>query len=529
MNTQQYQANSNTSDKPRKAKTQYPQGRMLVTRECMKAICLDNSPANTLLSVLMYWYDHSPNEAINGLFTVVRTQAALVTDACNEITEKTLHDVATPFLQLLGFLDVEEYAGGNRYTLHIDIIHTALKLWEEHRDQLEIFLIKHLQLEKFLIKHEEVVNPEKFLINKKKFQSQLEKVLIANRKSSNCQRGPKPSPQGSSRPKRRKTENKREFSETITENEENSDPPASPSANDSLNHSSVFLENSHEEISPDPDPQSGNVSSAEPDVISCTNAQPFLPDPAAKGCASSDPGGDSTVSRLRIAPHVEKSPPSMPIVPDLTVSPPQGHKTDNSDTDDTTPAAVNSTEVDETIESLDQLRFWLRKLRIYGSSDPVKKAADLSAILPCVRSKADLEALIARADAVLYARYGEHKQIFVGNVADQAAQSSQSPREAPPVEESYAPSPEGMDTVKRDEVLDGLWEWCPDFVVGQRAQGCKWFIAVFWGDGDWDFFELGKSEDWQRVPQDLVTAAEIYGAKQRQQGHADSALQAVGM
>jgi hypothetical protein len=213
-----------------KKKTSYPKGRMLVVRECVKAICLDNSPAAKLLSVLLYWYDHSDREAIDGLFTIVRTQAALVQDACEEITEKTIHDIAGPALQLLGFLDVEERMGGNRYTLHIDVIHEALRLYGEQRGQLEKFLIDHLQLEKFLIDVKRVVQLEKSLINRKNFLSELEKVLIANGNISNCKRGRKRKPKEPSDGNFPETENSRDLLETNTKREEerNNASPTSP-------------------------------------------------------------------------------------------------------------------------------------------------------------------------------------------------------------------------------------------------------------------------------------------------------------
>src|SRR5205807_2355661 len=46
-------------------------------------------------------------------------QSDLVKDMVDEITEKTLHDTAIPWLQVLGYLEVEELPGKNCYILHI--------------------------------------------------------------------------------------------------------------------------------------------------------------------------------------------------------------------------------------------------------------------------------------------------------------------------------------------------------------------------------------------------------------------------
>jgi hypothetical protein len=111
---------------------------------------------------------------------------------CGEMTEKTLHDVAIPMLQLLGYLDIEEDLKSNHYILHVDRVTAALNQYDPKKQltpQLEKFLIGNMQLEKFLITSEEL---KVSLVNKKNFQSQLEKVLIQNRNISNCKRGRKP-------------------------------------------------------------------------------------------------------------------------------------------------------------------------------------------------------------------------------------------------------------------------------------------------------------------------------------------------
>lgn len=190
----------------------YPDERLLIVRPCHVSLCMDVRPAAKLLSVLLYRYSirqESKEDAdnINELrkaegreadqdssFRIYRKQSQLVKDMVSEITEKTLHDVAVPCLQLLGYLDIEEYPGMNCYILHIDRILRGIAAYTEDLKektccQLEKFLIERPQLEKVLIS---VKSLEKFLIDKKNFQLALEKVLIDNRKSSNCHRGRKP-------------------------------------------------------------------------------------------------------------------------------------------------------------------------------------------------------------------------------------------------------------------------------------------------------------------------------------------------
>lgn len=190
----------------------YPDERLLIVRPCHVSLCMDVRPAAKLLSVLLYRYSirqESKEDAdnINELrkaegreadqdssFRIYRKQSQLVKDMVSEITEKTLHDVAVPCLQLLGYLDIEEYPGMNCYILHIDRILRGIAAYTEDLKektccQLENFLIERPQLEKVLIS---VKSLEKILIDKKNFQLALEKVLIDNRKSSNCHRGRKP-------------------------------------------------------------------------------------------------------------------------------------------------------------------------------------------------------------------------------------------------------------------------------------------------------------------------------------------------
>ncbi len=188
---------------------QFPDDKFLAIRPCLVAICGGNRPAGKLLGILLYRYNlriehredakthndikisqgQTPDQDIS--FSIYRKQWQLVDDLCGELTEKTIHNIAIPWLQLLGYLDIEEFQGGNRYDVNLEQVKQALSLYEpekEEQSQLEKFLIAHLQIEKFLID----LQLEKFPIDKKLFLLALEKVLIANRKISNCQRGRKP-------------------------------------------------------------------------------------------------------------------------------------------------------------------------------------------------------------------------------------------------------------------------------------------------------------------------------------------------
>jgi hypothetical protein len=197
---------------------QYPDDKFLAVRPCLVAICFGNRPAAKLLGTLLYRYnlrvenkDDAENQnaikAAKGekpdqdtTYRIFRRQAQLVEDMCGEITEKTLHDVAVPMLQLLGCLDIEEHMQSNCYIVNIEQVQEALNLYvptAKEQPQLEDFLINHIQLEKFLISTNEL---EKFLIDKKNFLSGLEKVLIYNRNISNLKRGPKVSAEAVSKP-----------------------------------------------------------------------------------------------------------------------------------------------------------------------------------------------------------------------------------------------------------------------------------------------------------------------------------------
>lgn len=184
---------------------EFPEESVLLVRPSLKRICLDNKPAAKLLSVLLYRYsirkearedaqNHNEVKQARGetpdqdtTFRIFRKQAQLVTDAIDEMDEKTLHDVAVPTLQLLGYLDIEEHPGVYCYIVHRDRVQEAICAWKKSPKHLERFLKQIPQLEKVLIG----VQLEKVLINKKLFSLELEKILIANRNISHNKRGRK--------------------------------------------------------------------------------------------------------------------------------------------------------------------------------------------------------------------------------------------------------------------------------------------------------------------------------------------------
>lgn len=215
----------------------FPDDKFLAVRPCLVSICFGNRPAAKLLGALLYRYNlrvenkedaenQNAVKAANGgqadqdtSYRIFRRQAQLVEDMCGEMTEKTLHDVAVPMLQVLGFLDLEEYMQSNCYIVNIERVQQALNLYSpttREQSRLEKFLIKGMQLEKFLITSDEL---EKFLIDKKNFQSGLEKVLIWNRNTSNCKRGRKSNGQTPSKGKNRTPKNIKEDSKKNKEEE----------------------------------------------------------------------------------------------------------------------------------------------------------------------------------------------------------------------------------------------------------------------------------------------------------------------
>lgn len=229
----------------------FPEEEILIVRPSLAAICAGVRPAAKLLSVLLYRYSirkesKEDSENINEMqaskgeaptqdttFRIYRKQEQLVKDMCGEITEKTLHDVAVPTLQILGYLDIDESSPVHCYDLHPDVVIAAMNAYKKGEKQLEKVLNANLQLEKFLINSE----LENILINKKNFQLALEKVLIANRKSSNNKRGRKPASEKVADTQNQKPQSNRENKESNKKEEdrrtnktpkENPPPPQKP-------------------------------------------------------------------------------------------------------------------------------------------------------------------------------------------------------------------------------------------------------------------------------------------------------------
>lgn len=177
-------------------------------------------------------------------------------------------------------------------------------------------------------------------------------------------------------------------------------------------------------------------------------------------------------------------------------------------------AVVPKTEtVDETIASIDQLRFWLKELGIYGSSDATQKAADLAEVLPFVHCKEDVISLHTYAETELFKRYGEYRKAFLGNMARGVRdwiKSRADPGDATVVEEEvYMPSPQGMDLIERDQLTKDLFARAP-FVIRYAEENRRHFIAIF--DNDTSIIELGDPDDLRRVPPEWLKNAEAYGA-----------------
>jgi hypothetical protein len=187
----------------------FPQEEILMVRPSLNALCLGCKPGAKLLGVLLYRYsirkEHQEDaENMNAKkiakgqkptqdtsFLIYRTQEQIIKDACNEFTTKTLHDIAVPALQLLGFLDIDQSTSMHCYDVHLDKVNEAMAAYKKGADKLEDFHRENLQLELFLID----IKLEEVLMNKNKFYLALEEVLIANGNSSNSKRGPKPKPQ----------------------------------------------------------------------------------------------------------------------------------------------------------------------------------------------------------------------------------------------------------------------------------------------------------------------------------------------
>ena len=295
----------------------FPDDKFLAVRPCLVSICFGNRPAAKLLGALLYRYNlrvenkedaenQNAVKAANGnqpdqdtSYRIFRRQAQLVDDMCGEMTEKTLHDVAVPMLQVMGYLDLEEYMQSNCYIVNIEQVQQALNLYSptsKDQTQLEKFLIKGMQLEKFLITSDEL---EKFLIDKKNFQSGLEKVLIWNRNTSNCRRGRKSNGQARSKGKIRTPKNIKEESKKDKEEEDTEQPQSDPTNEASATPSTPTLENT--EYLPD---------------LTSTEQDSYSPVPPVSGYEKKEEDEDVRGSdRTGPTPGAEVSASPAPVVP----------------------------------------------------------------------------------------------------------------------------------------------------------------------------------------------------------------------
>ena len=179
-------------------KITYPDEHFFKIHPCHVALCFECHPAANLLAVFAYLCNPQDEKQADVRISE-KSQADLVEAMVHEETEKTIHDVACPFLQLLGFVDIEMTPRGIEYIFHLDYFLQALACYvpkQKKQTELEKFLIAHLQLEKFLIDWtaEKVANAIRKISkeDKRNFLTLLEKVLIVNRNFSNSPRGRKP-------------------------------------------------------------------------------------------------------------------------------------------------------------------------------------------------------------------------------------------------------------------------------------------------------------------------------------------------
>src|SRR5260221_14771358 len=104
-------------------KIKYPSESFLIVRPCYKAMTWQCQATAKLLTALVYLSNPKNQDGeedtseieVEGTIGDVRiscSQARLMELLVDEVSEKTMHDVATPFLQLLGFIDIENTPRG---------------------------------------------------------------------------------------------------------------------------------------------------------------------------------------------------------------------------------------------------------------------------------------------------------------------------------------------------------------------------------------------------------------------------------
>jgi len=178
----------------------FPPEPMLLVRPCLIDICVRVRPAAKMLSALLY---HA-RSCTDDTFHLHRSQSQIVADTTDEVCEKTLCDVATPILKILGFIEADANSRIIHYIVHMDKVRAAVLAYRQGKDSLITLLrqfvkttletvLKTPTLETVLKSIETVLKsvPQ----HKNQFQSSLETVLMIFRASSKDKRGRKPKPE----------------------------------------------------------------------------------------------------------------------------------------------------------------------------------------------------------------------------------------------------------------------------------------------------------------------------------------------
>ncbi len=163
------------------------------------------------------------------MFHVYRSQSQLVSDTIDEVCEKTLCDVATPVLRILGFIEADANSRIIHYTVHLDRIRQAVNAYKQGVTSLITLLRQSVKatLELVLKSLEPVLKSLELVLksplqHKNQFQCSLEPVLMFFRASSKVKRGRKPKPEEQREAQSESIENKRESIEIDTgESKEN--------------------------------------------------------------------------------------------------------------------------------------------------------------------------------------------------------------------------------------------------------------------------------------------------------------------
>jgi hypothetical protein len=154
----------------------------------------------------------------------------------------------------------------------------------------------------------------------------------------------------------------------------------------------------------------------------------------------------------------------------------------------------------EDVSQLDQLRFWLKELKIHGSKDPVKASQDLASLVPHIHSINDLKVLYTYTEKRIY---GENKTVFLGNVAGSVQDwiKSQIPLDTE--------AQQGLLETDLGDLEAEIKREYPMFVMHLSEVGHS--LALWYGPND--YMEVRDSVDWQywREDKELMGRAVAYG------------------